>query len=131
MGYPTDCLCVFPFLLVSDRRLADLLLYACGPPAVPSTDWLSPARRNSHVSTANGSPGCIPDQNPARVSHLVSPICLGWIPADVGLYLDRTLVLVVYKKSEYSESCLLVVLPPSISSVLKPPELYSGHGHQM
>ena len=32
--------------------------------------------------------------------------------------------------SEYSEYCLLVVLPPSISSALNPPEFYPGHGHQ-
>ena len=33
--------------------------------------------------------------------------------------------------SEYSECCLSVVLPPSISSTLNPPEFYPGHGHQM
>ena len=37
----------------------------------------------------------------------------------------------VKKKSEYSEYCLLVVLLPSISSALNPPEFYPGHGHQM
>ena len=43
-------------------------------PAVLSADWLSPDPRNPHVSTATGSPGCTPDQNPARVSRLVRPV---------------------------------------------------------
>ena len=47
------------------------------------------------------------------------------------MYLDHySRSCCVDKKSEYSEYCLVVVLPWSISSSLDPPEFNPGHGHQ-
>ena len=87
---------------------------------------------NHRLSTSSGSPVCDPDQSPVRVSRLIHPIRSEWTPAKGGLYLDRTLVLVVLTKiSEYSEYCLVVVLLLSIFSSLDPPEFNPGHGHQI
>ena len=57
---------------------------------------------------------------------------LPWdIPPTISVYNRLFGYPIDEKKSEYSEYCLVVVLPLSISSSLDPPEFNPGHGHQI